>query len=89
MSKKANIGQLEELHGLMAVYFNKRLKSGDELQAGELNACLAFLKNNHISANITEEKPVQNLLEAFKDMEFEDVEFTTIAQIEPKTKKKK
>lgn len=68
---KANMPELEDLHGLMAQYFNKRLKSGDELKPGELTACLSFLKSNHVSANIGEEKPLQNLLEAFKEIDYE------------------
>lgn len=62
---KANIEVLNGLHDQMAAYFATLLQSGEKLQPGELTAILKFLKDNEITADIIESKPMNNLIQSF------------------------
>lgn len=62
---KATIETLNGLHDKIAVYFTHRLESDEVLQPGELSAILKFLKDNEITADIVESKPMQNLIQQF------------------------
>jgi prephenate dehydratase len=66
---KANIEELNGLHDQIATYFKTLLNSGERLQPGELSAILKFLKDNSISADIVESKPMQGLIESFLESE--------------------
>lgn len=62
---KATIETLNGLHDKIALYFTQRLDSEEVLQPGELSAILKFLKDNEITADIVESKPMQNLIQQF------------------------
>ena len=62
---KANIEDLNGLHDMMATYFSNLLKSDERLAPGELSAILKFLKDNEITADIIESKPMNNLIQSF------------------------
>lgn len=62
---KANIETLNGLHDQMAKYFANLLASDERLAPGELSAILKFLKDNEITADIVESKPMQNLIDQF------------------------
>lgn len=71
---KANIEVLNGLHDQMAQYFTKLLRDsmspdGEKLQPGELTAILKFLKDNEITADVVESKPMQGLIEQFLNSE--------------------
>jgi len=61
INKKAGINELSKLHGVFANYLTEELESGEELSSGTLAAINSFLKNNNITADITESEPLQNL----------------------------
>ena len=65
MANKANIETLNGLHDRLAVYFTSLLDSGEALQPGELSAILKFLKDNEITADIVESKPMNSLIQQF------------------------
>ena len=75
---KANIEELNGLDDYMAKYFTKLLQEsmsdeGERLQPGELSAILKFLKDNEITADIVESKPMQGLIDSFlTSEEYED-----------------
>lgn len=62
---KATVEHLNTLHGQMASYFVNLLEGNDRLAPGELTAILKFLKDNEITADIVESKPMQNLIDGF------------------------
>lgn len=65
MNKKANIATLNGLHDRIAVYFISLLEGEERLAPGELSAILKFLKDNEITADIVESKPMQSLIDQF------------------------
>jgi prephenate dehydratase len=69
MSNKANIEVLNGLHDQMATYFTQMITSGERLAPGELSAVLKFLKDNEITADIVESKPMANLIQNFLNNE--------------------
>jgi len=66
---KANIDVLNGLHDRMATYFLTLLQSEERLAPGELSAILKFLKDNEITADIVESKPMANLIQSFIEQE--------------------
>lgn len=66
---KANIETLNALHDKMAIYFTNLLESGETLAPGEISAILKFLKDNEITADIVESKPMSNLIQSFVEQE--------------------
>ena len=66
---KASIETLNGLHDRLAVYFVDLLESGEQLAPGELSAILKFLKDNEVTADIIESKPMANLIQNFVDDE--------------------
>ena len=71
MNAKATTETLNGLHDQMAIYFTQMITSGDRLAPGELSAVLKFLKDNEITADIVESKPMANLIQNFLDNEEE------------------
>jgi len=69
---KANIETLNNIHDLLATHYVNKLKSG-ELTPAELTAVNNFLKQNDISADIVESKPMMNLVEEMKDTSAEEL----------------
>lgn len=69
MATKANIEMLNGLHDQVATYFASLLKSDERLAPGELSAILKFLKDNEITADLVESKPMSNLIESFLQSE--------------------
>jgi hypothetical protein len=69
MSTKATIDSLNGLHDQIAMYFTTMLASGERLAPGEITAILKFLKDNEITADIVESKPMANLIQNFLDNE--------------------
>jgi len=67
--KKADIESLNGLHDQMATYFTAMLASGERLAPGELSAVLKFLKDNEITADIVESKPMASLIQSFLENE--------------------
>ena len=66
---KANVDVLNGLHDRMATYFLTLLQSEERLAPGELSAILKFLKDNEITADIVESKPMANLIQSFIEQE--------------------
>ena len=66
---KADIDRLNSLHDKMALYFSELLNGGERLAPGELSAILKFLKDNEITADIVESKPMANLIQNFMEQE--------------------
>jgi len=62
---KANIETLNLIHDLLATHYISKLQSG-ELSPAELTAINNFLKQNDISADIVESKPMMSLVEEMK-----------------------
>ena len=58
---KANLGELHNLHKVIAKYYIEAVDSGEELSSGTLAAINAFLKNNDITVDVIEDSPTQNL----------------------------
>ena len=71
MRNKADIDSLNGLHDRMAIYFTDLLDGGERLAPGEITAVLKFLKDNEITADIVESKPMANLIQNFLDQEEE------------------
>ena len=70
---KANIETLNNIHDLLATHYKNKLTSG-ELSPAELTAINNFLKQNDITADVVESKPMMNLVEEMKDSEvFDDI----------------
>ncbi len=69
MSNKANLETLNGLHEQIADYFTTLIVGGERLAPGELSAVLKFLKDNEITADIVESKPMANLIQGFLDNE--------------------
>ncbi len=67
-NKKASIGQLNELHALVAEYYKEIISTGEEVSSGTLAAINTFLKNNDINADVTESQPLQNLQYKLKEL---------------------
>lgn len=63
---KANIEKLNTIHDLLATHYATRLTEG-ELSPSELTAINNFLKQNDITADVVESKPMMNLVEEMKD----------------------
>ena len=79
MATKANIETLNGLHDKLATYFTKLLdgamsnEDAERLNPGEISAILKFLKDNEITADIIESKPMGSLIDSFlKSEELED-----------------
>lgn len=72
---KASVEILNCLHDKMATYFSDLLESGERLAPGEVSAILKFLKDNDITADVVESKPMQNLIQQFLNNveEYEEV----------------
>ena len=62
---KANINTLNHIHDLLATHYIAKLQSG-EISPAELTAVNNFLKQNDISADAVESKPMMNLVEEMK-----------------------
>ncbi len=69
---KANIETLNTIHDLLATHYIAKLQSG-ELSPAELTAVNNFLKQNDITADVVESKPMMNLVEEMKDKGAEEV----------------
>jgi hypothetical protein len=65
---KANIKKLDKLHDVLATYYGELLEEGERLSSGELAALNAFLKNNNVTADVTDSSPMQSLSLKIKDM---------------------
>jgi prephenate dehydratase len=66
---KATVEVLNGLHDQMATYFTQMITSGERLAPGELSAVLKFLKDNEITADVVESKPMANLIQNFLNNE--------------------
>ena len=76
---KATRSELGELHGLLATHFKKMLESKKELSASELSVIASFLKQNDVSADITESAPMQDLVSKVKEkLESKEVTFKRV-----------
>lgn len=62
---KASIETLNHIHDLLATHYIAKLQSG-EVSPAELTAINNFLKQNDISADIVESKPMMSLVEEMK-----------------------
>ena len=71
MRSKADIESLTAIHDRMAIYFTQLLDGGERLAPGEITAVLKFLKDNEITADIVESKPMANLIQNFMTQEQE------------------
>lgn len=69
---KANIETLNTIHDLLASHYVTKLKSG-ELSPAELTAVNNFLKQNDITADVVESKPMMNLVEEMKGKDAEEL----------------
>ncbi|AIA83163.1 terminase small subunit [Podophage Lau218] len=69
---KASVEQLNSLHDLVAKHYTTLLSSG-EVKSSDLNAINAFLKNNDVSADVIESKPMMSLVEEIKDSDLIDI----------------
>lgn len=71
---KASVERLNALHDKMAEYFFSLLSTEERLAPGEVQAILKFLKDNDITADVVESKPMQNLIQQFLNtVEYEEV----------------
>lgn len=68
---KANIETLNNIHDLLATHYIAKLNSG-EVSPAELTAINNFLKQNDITADIVESKPMMNLVEEMKNSDVTD-----------------
>lgn len=68
---KANIETLNSIHDLLATHYIAKLTSG-EISPAELTAINNFLKQNDITADIVESKPMMNLVEEMKNSDVTD-----------------
>jgi hypothetical protein len=64
---KASIESLNSLHDLQTDYYLNLLKSGEPLKPTELAAINTFLKQNEITVDIVESKPMMSLVDELKD----------------------
>jgi len=71
---KANLGELHNLHKVIAEYYVEAVESGEELSSGTLAAINAFLKNNNITVDVIEDSPTQNLTSKIQQLMDEDIE---------------
>jgi hypothetical protein len=71
MNGKASLETLNSLHDRMATYFMGLLDSGEQLNPGEISSILKFLKDNEITADVLESKPMANLIQSFLENEEE------------------
>ena len=63
MSKKATLDSLETLHDLVAKTLSSNLDDPKVLAQA-----ITFLKNNNITVDLMESKPMQNVFEAVNNM---------------------
>lgn len=63
---KANIETLNMLHDLVAKHYVSRVQSG-EISPSELSAINKFLKDNEITADLVESKPMMSLVQELKE----------------------
>jgi len=70
---KATIDSLNTLHDLQTRYYLDLLKSGEPLKPTELAAINTFLKQNDISVDIVESKPMMSLVDELKDSNVMDM----------------
>jgi len=74
---KASMSKLDALHDAIATYYTSLIEAGgdedERLTSGELAAINAFLKNNNITADVTESNPMQNLSLKIRDLVKNDV----------------
>jgi ABC-type Zn uptake system ZnuABC Zn-binding protein ZnuA len=63
---KANVETLNMLHDLVANYYVSRVQSG-EISPSELSAINKFLKDNEITADLVESKPMMSLVQELKE----------------------
>jgi ABC-type Zn uptake system ZnuABC Zn-binding protein ZnuA len=68
---KANIETLNSIHDLLATHYIAKLTSG-EISPAELTAINNFLKQNDITADIVESKPMMSLVEEMKNSDVTD-----------------
>lgn len=68
---KANIETLNSIHDLLATHYIAKLNSG-EISPAELTAINNFLKQNDITADVVESKPMMNLVEEMKNSDVTD-----------------
>lgn len=66
MSKKASLGQMEELHNLVANSLIASINSEPDVKT--LMAAMKFLKDNDIIVDVVESKPQQNLLQRIEEL---------------------
>lgn len=62
---KANIEKLNSIHDLLATHYQQRLVEG-EISPAELTAINNFLKQNEITADVVESRPMMSLVEEMK-----------------------
>lgn len=78
MSKKNNKrgteDDLADLHGMMARYFNSRLKSGEPLVPSELNCIRQFLKDNGIDCVGGENVDMNDITKSLPVFDVGDIE---------------
>ena len=61
---KANMDKLNSLHDAIADFMTKQLEAG-EMEAKDIANVLKFLKDNDITAEVSESAPMQSLVEQF------------------------
>ena len=61
---KANMDKLNSLHDAIADHMTKQLEAG-EMEAKDIANVLKFLKDNDITAEVSESAPMQSLVEQF------------------------
>jgi hypothetical protein len=62
--KKAGLDQLNGLHGELANYFTGILQGGD-VPPAVVGHIIKFLKDNEITADLLESKPMSSLIQQF------------------------
>lgn len=67
-AQKASMAKMNKIHDQLAEYFLEQLMSGLEISSGTLAAANAFLKNNNVSVDLSEAKPMQNLSYRIADL---------------------
>lgn len=70
---KANVTQMNALHGLITQYYADACNSGEELSSGTLAAINAHLKNNSVTMDVVESSPMQNLTSRFQELMDDDI----------------
>ena len=61
---KATMAKLNGLHDMIATHMTKQLEEG-EMEAKDIANVLKFLKDNDITAEVSESKPIQSLVDQF------------------------